>query len=257
MKNIFIKLLPLILLVSGIGIASADTRVVVYTNGKPANAGAHTVSIPVEFHLNKETYNPGEIVYPTVTYSQGHVTCSNGASIDRPLYTRPIFETGNPDTSTYLQLSTVSQPYSNIYYNTQDKYIYYNGEKVTTVPTSDENGYEIISGSLNMYISDGVLKGYYSVKCRANDSGYGSGYGNYYYGTETCYNQDYDSQTGQYYYSKYVNEGTLVSYLPTSMQGVSTAYIESYTPYIYNVSTGNRPVNQGHLFLGIQVLQAN
>lgn len=238
MKKIILTLLPILLLSYGLGIAKADTRTVVFTNNAIGTSDLHALSFQVNYFLPKEKYAPGEKIYPVVTYSMGHITCSNGVDIDKTIYTRPQSEIGAPDTSTFIYRKTISEPPTyGIYYNTVDKKIYdSNGNNVLSADTNlgyDMDGDTILENSIDyLWVEGGILKGRYQVECTAYEFDCG-----------------YDQETGLFYKDK---NGNI-----TSLPGINDAsYIDFYTPYIYNTQTSENPIKGGTYVYGYNNLSS-
>ncbi len=235
MKKTLLKILPFFIIIFSVKIANADTRVVVFTNTNKT----HTLSIQVELHLDKESYAPNEKIYITKIYSTGHITCSNGSSIDRPIYMREIFESGKPNLSTYLTLNTVNTPSTNLYYNTKDNGIYYKNNKLFTIPSIDFSGFSIVPNSIkNIRILNGELKASYNTYCVIQSDG------NYYNSNnQRC---DYNPEFETYTY----HLDNVLSYNITVDPADNGRNVEIFTPNSYITTTNNRPIQDNTYIFG-------
>lgn len=240
MKNIFTKILPIIILFSGIQIVNASTRIIVFKN----SPGTHTMSIAVDYGLDKEEYKTGETPYINKNFSIGHFACANGATVDRNLQISPIFEIGSPNNSENITILATNEAPSGLYYNTKDNWIYYNNVKVIEYPNIDSFGYEIVhynnDGSnapiINLVLNNGKLEGNYLAYCRKNDMS-----NLYYYKDNECWTLNNNS---------YVHNasGQLLSY---GFDNIPNQPLNIFTPSINLISLPDKPIKSNTYVYGI------
>ena len=171
-RNNIIYIFILSILMLSIRNTYAATSIVSFKN----SSGGHIVSMTMTYQLDKKEYSPGETIYPTVYYGLGHIACSNGANIDRPLFSRPLLEIGNPDKTKPLEFWTVSKPNSTLYFNTADKIIYQNDAMLlnTNSLIEDADGNPIQTNSITntsmFFDGSGYIRANYKKVC--NDQFY-------------------------------------------------------------------------------------
>lgn len=215
-RNIILGAMIPIMFFSVAKIANAD----VYHVGFSNNTGSVTMTLTVEYALDKLTYSPGENITPRIeTADRGDIRCANGVAHAQNLYGYKYnFEIGSPNLNQTIQHNQISQA-PDLSMDAARTTIYY---KNTTIFSVDEIPHNI-EGYRATKISSAVIFDDNSIKVSVL-------YEN------SLYEEDY------------VIPSSYTSIIPDT--NTYFGIIESYIPFSISVSTNMRPVLGGTYVYG-------
>lgn len=130
-KKFILSLLLPAMFISITKLASADTFQVTFTDPSELSS---SVSLTLQYGLNKNAYEAGESLYPTVYVNpKADIRCANGATHSQTLYMYLYnFEIGKPNTSSYLYLKQINSA-PDFYLDSTSKYLYVEGTQIFSI----------------------------------------------------------------------------------------------------------------------------
>lgn len=234
-KKFILSLLLPAMFISITKLASADTFQVTFTDPSELSS---SVSLTLQYGLNKNAYEAGESLYPTVYVNpKADIRCANGATHSQTLYMYLYnLEIGKPDKNNYLYLKQMnSSPLfymdssgTNLYLNDKVVFNAYNAYSVNI--TEPYTGKSIEDLQINKIES-----------ARIDSQGNILGTFNY-TGQVSDYSYSYRTVSGTAYDELLVTASEALSIAGSYSKGLEA---ETYIPKLVTVNTYQRPILTG------------
>ncbi len=238
-KKFILSLLLPAMFISITKLASADTFQVTFTDPSELSS---SVSLTLQYGLNKNAYEAGESLYPTVYVNpKADIRCANGATHSQTLYMYLYnLEIGKPDKNNYLYLKQMnSSPLfymdssgTNLYLNDKVVFNAYNTYSVNI--TEPYTGKSIENLQINKIESaridsQGNILGTFDYAGEVSDYSYSSG-------------SQYRTVSGTAYDELLVTASEALSIAGSYSKGLEA---ETYIPKLVTVNTYQRPILTG------------
>ena len=239
-KKFILSLLLPAMFISITKLASADTFQVTFTDPSELSS---SVSLTLQYGLNKNAYEAGESLYPTVYVNpKADIRCANGATHSQTLYMYLYnLEIGKPDKNNYLYLKQMNS--SPLFYMDSSGTNLYLNDKVVF------NAYNTYSVNITEPYTGKSIKNLQINKIEsARIDSQGNILGTFDYAGEVS--SDYSYSSGSQY--RTVSGTAYDELLVTASEALSIAgsyskglEAETYIPKLVTVNTYQRPILTG------------
>lgn len=249
-KKFILSLLLPAMFISITKLASADTFQVTFTDPSESSS---SVSLTLQYSLNKNAYKAGESLYPTVYVNpKADIRCANGVTHSQTLYMYLYnLEIGKPDKNNYLYLNQMSSSPlfymdnsgTNLYLNDKVVFNVYNGYSVNiTEPYTNESIEDFQINKIESARIDyqGNILGTFHYTGQVSDYSYSSG-------------SQYRTVSGTAYDELLVTASEALSIAGSYSKELEA---ETYIPKLVTVNTYQRPILTGTHVYGNATIQS-